>query len=26
VTTVDQCSVFENQTWIILDANCLINL
>jgi hypothetical protein len=26
VTTIDQCAAFENQTWIILDANCLLNL
>ncbi len=26
VTTLDQCSAFENQMWIILDANCLLNL
>jgi hypothetical protein len=26
VTTIDQCAAFENQTWVILDANCLLNL
>lgn len=26
LTTIDQCSVFDNQMWIILDANCLMKL
>ncbi|MGB3402782.1 MAG: hypothetical protein WBA77_08825 [Microcoleaceae cyanobacterium] len=26
LTTIDQCSAFENQIWIVLDANCLLKL